>query len=201
MPVDESGRLVAGSVVLTDRREKEVEFFNFGGTVERITTESALVYAFDSPAPILGLTAAGNTVSDQLAFETEGILGELEEQYEERYGRAFPKRLAEIDPVSLYVAIVNSILTRYEEAPRLEEAFHGLYDALREEKSRLQRRRVCGQGVSRWQRSLSWRTFEGWRQGQRWRLAPPRDNGASEGPRARASLRLDLRLGRCQACR
>lgn len=138
VPVEESGRLLPGSAALKDRHGKEVEFFTFGGTVDHAKTESAVVYVFDSPAPILEFAAAEETVSDQFAYEAEGTLGELEEQYDERWGRGFDHRLAEIEPLSLYIAILDAILSRYEKAPCLEKAFHTLYDALSLEKRMLQ---------------------------------------------------------------
>jgi hypothetical protein len=136
-PVNESGGICAGPVILTDRYDKQVEFFTFGGSVDSFAGVHTLVYAFRSPAPILEFTSPEETVSDQLACEAEGILAELEERWEEQYDKGFAERLTEIEPTTLYVAILNTVLLRYQGAPALQEAFRTLYAALEKEKRHL----------------------------------------------------------------
>jgi hypothetical protein len=137
VPVEESGRVCPGPVSLFDRAEREVEFFTFGATVEVVSNPSALFYAFHSPAPILELTSPGETIVDQLAYEAQGVLARMEERWDERYDSGFAERLTEIAPDSLYVAILDSILLRYQAAPALQRAFPVLYAALEKEKKHL----------------------------------------------------------------
>jgi hypothetical protein len=124
-------------VILADRYEKEVEFFTFGGSVDMIPNSSALIYLFESTAPILELTSLGKTVVNQLAYEAQEIIGRMEEQWEEQHSRGFPERLTEIEPCSLYIAILNTILLRYEGAQALEEVYHALHSTVENERERL----------------------------------------------------------------
>jgi hypothetical protein len=137
VPVSESGHICPGPVALTDRRDKRVVFFTFGGTVEVISDPSVLIYTFNSVAPILELTMPRETVSDHLAYEAEVILAELEERWDEHYDTGFAERLAEIDPATLYVAILNTILQRYRGALALEQAYSAFYAAIEKEKAYL----------------------------------------------------------------
>ena len=141
-PVEESGRICPAPLTLYDRHDKEVEFFTFGGTVDSTLHPDGLFYMFSSPAPILELVPPKETVPDQLAYEAEGILGELEEAWQEQYGEGFAGRLTEVEPLTLYCAILNAILLRYQAAPALQEAYHTLYAALQKEKKHL-----IGQGL------------------------------------------------------
>jgi hypothetical protein len=135
--VDESGPICPGPVILHDRFEKEVEFFTFGGTIDVVSNPSALIYAFRSSAPILELVSPDGTVSDQLAYEAEGILARMEERWLEQYDEGFAARLTEIAPFSLYTAILNAIILRYQGEPALKTAFRTLYAALEQEKAHL----------------------------------------------------------------
>lgn len=70
----------AGLITLRDRSDKRVDFFTFGGTLEETSAPGEIVYALRSPAPVLELTAHDETVPDQLASETELLMGEMEER-------------------------------------------------------------------------------------------------------------------------
>jgi hypothetical protein len=137
VPVEQSGRICPGPVVLLDRYDKEVEFFTLGGSVRRVPDSSALIYLFESNAPILELTPREKTVSDQLAYEAEEVLGRIEEQWDEHRDGGFAERLTEIDPFALYVSILDAILLRYGRAESLHNAHRTLHTALEEEKQRL----------------------------------------------------------------
>jgi len=140
VPVLESGHICPGLVVLTDRRDRRVEFFTFGGTVEVISDPSVLIYAFKSVAPILELVGPRETVSDHLAYEAEVILAELEERWDEQYDTGFAERLSEIDPATLYAATVNTVLQRYRGSAALQQAYSAFYAALEKEKGYLSAR-------------------------------------------------------------
>jgi hypothetical protein len=122
-----------GLVTLRDRSGKRVDFFVFGGTLEPVSGPGEMVYVLRSPAPVLELTAHDETVADQLASETESLMGEMEEGWgldEQGYER----RLAAAEPLQFYLGAVQAILLHYERAQVLEEAYHQLYDWLRREK-------------------------------------------------------------------
>jgi hypothetical protein len=134
VPVMDSGRICPGPVTLADRYEKEVEFFTFGGAVDVISNPTALVCLFTSAAPILELTAKANAVSDQLASEAEEIIGRVGEQWQEEYDEGFAERLIEVEPFSLYIAVLNTILLRYRATPALSETYPALHSALKKER-------------------------------------------------------------------
>lgn len=134
MPVKEADRVCPGPVILYDRYDKQVEFFTFGSSLEVILEPDILVYGFESRAPILELTASEETISDQLAYEAEALMAELEERWEEEHGAGFEQRLTEIDPLSLYVPILNAILLRYSDAHALRRAYRRFYEALKRER-------------------------------------------------------------------
>jgi hypothetical protein len=66
-PGPDSDRVCPGRVILSDRLDKGVEFFAFGGSLEVIPAPDAQVYVLHSPAPILALVAEEETVADLLA--------------------------------------------------------------------------------------------------------------------------------------
>ena len=57
----DSDRVCPGHVTLSDRSDKRVEFFTFGGSLEIISAPDANVYALHSPAPVLELSADAPT--------------------------------------------------------------------------------------------------------------------------------------------
>jgi hypothetical protein len=140
LPVLESGHFCPGLVVLTDRRDRRAEFFTFGGTVEVISDPNVLIYAFNSVAPILELVGPRETVSDHLAYESEVILAELEERWHEQHDTGFPERLAEIDPATLYAAILSTVVQRYRGSAALQQAYSAFYAALEKERQHLRAR-------------------------------------------------------------
>lgn len=139
LPIRGSIHVCPGRVVLRDRRDKGVSFFTFGGSLEAVSVPGETVYSLRSPAPILQVTENLESASDQLAFGTEELMGELQVKWgldEE----GFVRRLGQVDPFLFYVAALNSILARYEHDHTLQETFHGFYIALRTEKGWLMRR-------------------------------------------------------------
>ncbi|MGD9099327.1 MAG: hypothetical protein PVF45_02525 [Anaerolineae bacterium] len=135
-PFWESRHVCPGRVILRDRVDKRVEFFVFGGSLEATSVPSETVYSLRSPAPILELTEPPGSIPDQLASETEVVVGELEA----RWGlneEGFARRLAQVATPQFYLASLHSILARYKHSRALRETFHDLYDALLEEKCRL----------------------------------------------------------------
>lgn len=140
LPIKGSIHACPGRVVLRDRRDKRVSFFVFGGSLEAVSVPGETVYSLRSPAPILQITENLESVPDQLAFETEEHLGELQVKWgldEE----GFAKRRAQVDPLQFYLASLNSILARYEQDPALQETSQEFYLALRNEQRWLIERR------------------------------------------------------------
>lgn len=130
----DSDRVCPGRVILRDRFDKSVEFFTFGGSLEVISRPGEIVYSLRSPAPILELTAQSETVPDQLASETELLIGELQVRWR-LDEEGFDRRLGEVDPLRFYLATLRSILLHYERAQPLGKVYHEFYDALLQEKA------------------------------------------------------------------
>lgn len=128
-----SRRVFLGRVILCDRIDKRVEFFAFGGSLEATHIPGEMVYSLRSSAPVLRITGAPESIPDQLAFETEVVLGELEARWRPNED-GFARRLAQVDPLQFYLASLHSILARYEHSQALRETFHDLYNALLKEK-------------------------------------------------------------------
>jgi hypothetical protein len=140
LPIKASVHVCPGEVMLRDRTDKRVDFFVFGGSLEAVSVPGETVYSLRSPAPILWLTDDPETVPDQLASETQALIGELQV----RWGsdeEGFARRLAQVDPLQFYVATLQSILVRNErDHHALQEAFHEFYLALRKERGWLMER-------------------------------------------------------------
>lgn len=132
-PLESAGHVCPGTVTLEDRLGKQVEFFTFGGSLEMTLGSGEMVYSLRSPAPVLDLTMPEETVADQLAFETEELLGRIGVKWGENE-RGFNQRLAEVHPFQFYVTALGSILRHYEQGHVLEEAHHKFVAMLRRER-------------------------------------------------------------------
>jgi len=136
LPIKASMQVCPGEVMLRDRTDKRVDFFVFGGSLEAVSVPGETVYSLRSPAPILKLTDDPESVPDQLASETEALIGELQVRWGSNE-KGFARRLAQVDPLQFYVATLETILAHYEQDHTLQETFHEFYLALRNEKGRL----------------------------------------------------------------
>jgi hypothetical protein len=125
-----------GRAILSDRSKGCIEFYTFGGSLELIRGPDEVVVALRSPAPILELDPAEETVADQLACETEALLGKAEVAWGQDE-QGFNQRLAEMDPVQLYIAALCSILHQYSFCGSLRETYRECSEALLREKHRL----------------------------------------------------------------
>lgn len=133
-PGPDSDRVCPGRVILSDRFDKRVEFFIFGGSLEVISAPDAQVYALRSSAPVLELAAEEETAADQLAAEVESLLAEVEVQWgHDEHG--FNRRLAEMEPLQFYMSTLHSLLEQYEHSHPLEETYHELCGVLRQERA------------------------------------------------------------------
>ena len=128
-----SSRVCPGMVILHDRVDKRADFFVFGGSLEASFSPGETVYSLYSTAPILPVTEDGQGFSDQLAFETQAMIGRLQAGWG-AYDKAFEQRLAQVDPVELYLACLQSIWQRYEKAPALRHSFPRFYADLAQER-------------------------------------------------------------------
>jgi hypothetical protein len=122
---DESDKVAPGRIYIRSHRESEGTFYTFGGrlTVEPLAQETILTIS--STAPLLELTPRQETATNLLAAEAEVLLGKVEMAQ----GWSDPElmeHLTSVEPLALYLAILQSLSTSYEDA-----------DALRHRQSRL----------------------------------------------------------------
>ena len=132
-PSPELKRVCPGPITLHDRKEKRVDFFTFGGTLNVIFGSGEVVCSFRSPAPIIRVAAPPEDGPSRMAVEAEALIGEIHARWgveDEEYLR----RLAEVDPFQLYLAAVNSMLARFEAHPTLQEGDPELHLLLHAEK-------------------------------------------------------------------
>ncbi len=133
LPIEGSMHVCPGEVVLHDRTDKRVDFFIFGGSLEMVCVPGETVYSLRSPAPILKVTNSLESVPDQLASETEALIGEVQVKWGSNE-KGFAQRLVQVDPLEFYLAVLNSILVRYEQDHTLQETYDEFYRVLRKEK-------------------------------------------------------------------
>lgn len=135
-PTPDQDRVCLGRIILTDRLGEHQEFFSFGGSLAMNSGPEEKVYSLTSPAPILNLTEESETIPDQLAAEAEALAARIEAEWiPDDVG--FSCRLAELGPLRLYLATVQSTLAAYDHDHAFQQAYGALCDALRQEKARL----------------------------------------------------------------
>lgn len=125
--------LCIGRITLCERSDRRSAFFSFGGTLGAAVQEQVTVFEIRSPAPILGVTSPPQAVSAQLAAETEALLAEAEARWEPDDQR-FLRRLAQLDPLRCYQAVLRSLHSRYEQAAALRQSLQPLYEIIHRER-------------------------------------------------------------------
>jgi hypothetical protein len=127
-------------IILNDRSgKKDAKFLTYGGRLEAIYTRHETVFTLRTPAPLLDLTARGLTIAEELAVETERLLGALQVEWG-RDDEGFARQVAQVDPMELYGATIHSLVDECEalEAHHCSEAYLLM---LREEQAWLERHR------------------------------------------------------------
>jgi hypothetical protein len=140
-PRPASDRVCPCRVILADRFDQRVEFFTFGGSMEMTQWPNELVYTLRSPAPVLEIRGQEDSTPDQLAFETEALLSREAARWG-RDDRGFEQRLAQAEPLQLYIAVLHFLLLRHKQFEAMEIVYPDLDDALFRE-----RRWLRGQGL------------------------------------------------------
>jgi hypothetical protein len=125
-------RVTVCEIKLTDRLNKAVEFFTFGGFLEVLTLAEETIYSLRSPAPIIFLTPVVDTPSDQLVSEVQVQLNALRAQWGARESE-FEQRLDATSPQVLYEAALHSLLEKYAHSHALHDTFAPFYKMLTQE--------------------------------------------------------------------
>jgi hypothetical protein len=118
---------------LTDRYDKRVDFFTFGGHLETVTQPDERIIILRSPVPILEIFNDLTCISDQLAFEAEGLLARMHARWT-KDDEGFARRLGQAEPLEFYLASLNEIMGRYEHHRDLRSSWPGFYSKLVAEK-------------------------------------------------------------------
>jgi hypothetical protein len=125
-------------VILDDRMGgRAAKFFTYGGLLEAIYARHEAVFTLRTPVPLLDLTTARMTISEELAVETERLLATLQAEWG-RDDEGFARRLALIDPVKLYRATIHSLIDECE-AAGVQHCSDAFLPMLREERAWLAR--------------------------------------------------------------
>jgi len=132
-----SRQVCTGRVILQDRRDKEVEFFTFGGSIESVSVPGETVYSLRSTAPILQLTDEGESIPNLLAAETEVLIAKQRVRWRAD-DEGFGMQLAQVGPLQFYVATVSSLLACAEQTSVLPNEIAELYTVLCKERSWLE---------------------------------------------------------------
>ena len=71
-------RVAPGAVIVTDRHDKQLSFFTYGGSIECVVVPDESIYSLRSSAPVLPLRGRlGEDLAEQLAAETEALFARI----------------------------------------------------------------------------------------------------------------------------
>jgi len=98
-----------GQIIIHSQQEREVTFYNFGGSLESEALAGETVYSLRSAAPVLELVPERKTIADLLADETEGLYARAEAQ-QQLSSQQLLHRLVKVGPEAVYLAILQSLL-------------------------------------------------------------------------------------------
>lgn len=132
--VDDARHVRLGDVDIWDWNEDWHGFFTFGGLLEGVSDPDMVVYTLRSSAPILELRTPAESVPDKLASRVQALIGEIEVAWGDD-DEGFALRLAQLDPLQLYVAAINSILSGQEGSRALHTTLADFHNALHREKA------------------------------------------------------------------
>jgi len=110
-------QLAPGLITISDRVEKKIEAFSFGGllTIQSFPEKTSSLII--SPAPILRLEPDNiTTMAELLAEEMIKLLAVSKAEYLPK-NKDFETRLASIPPLQLYIASLRSIMNIYGKIP------------------------------------------------------------------------------------
>jgi len=125
-------RVCPGRITLCDRDDRRAVFFSFGGSLEAIVAPEVAIYEVRSPVPILGITVFESPASEQLAGEVEAVMAEVETKWGS--DKEFSRRLAQIEPLDFYLAVLQSLHSRFEHSRALQESSRNLYNTIHRER-------------------------------------------------------------------
>jgi hypothetical protein len=113
-------QVVLGDVIMRDRKDKVVEAFTFGGTLEIEQAEVCTHCSLTSPVPIIDLRDE-KLVIQMLAEETKALIARRRADFEPD-NEEFEKQLQRADVKQLYFGILKSLEAKFRTLPKSEQA-------------------------------------------------------------------------------
>jgi hypothetical protein len=103
-----------GHIIISDRYEKKIDAFTFGGNLEISQYDTHVHCSISSPAPIIPLI---NVTSSEMLFVSafEALLARLRTNYDSDID--FEKKFIDIDPILLFTTGLVTIKDRLEDLP------------------------------------------------------------------------------------
>lgn len=132
---DQSSQLAAGMIIITDRKNKHIDGFLFGGRMEVEVTKSCSHIKISSPAPIMVRESDSPEIT--LLIEESCILLARRYAVWAEKPEELEKKLSSIEPLKLYAAFLLSIQKNLKELPPSEDetllkTLHIIHEELRE---------------------------------------------------------------------
>lgn len=123
---EERYRACAGHVSLQDHKNKVVETFTFGGDLQIMSEKDRTMCILSSSAPIVEVLpeplTRGPSVHMMLVEEVEALIAQRRAAWDREHAPAtFDRRLAATDPLSLYVACLETLNEKYAHFPHEAE--------------------------------------------------------------------------------
>jgi len=115
----ESYQVAPGMIIITDRKDKKVEAFTFGGTLIIDSGKDGTTCTIQSDAPILEVDAHQPALM-KLVEEVEIVLAKARANWIEEM-ETFETMLAEIPPSLLFSAILESLIKQFQHVTPAEE--------------------------------------------------------------------------------
>jgi hypothetical protein len=110
-------RVITGRIFITDRKQKRVEAFSFGGHLEIGGDDTRTVCALESPAPIFPLFTIYD-LSTWFVSEVEVLMAQRRAHWDPKQPHLFDKRLAAASPFLLYLSCLQAIQDRFKKNPQ-----------------------------------------------------------------------------------
>jgi len=105
-------QICAGLVQIIDLKDKTEEALSFGGRLRIESHDSYTACILESSAPILEITGA-NPIIRKFVDEIEILFAERRAEWASKE-EIFERRFIQADPLELYIAVLNSLIHKYE---------------------------------------------------------------------------------------
>jgi hypothetical protein len=131
-PTNFQHQVCVGDIQLVDRKNKSVDLFMFGGSLDAAEHTAETIYSLTSSAPIVLLVS--NTASVQDQFVAEVLLEFSTLHARSRWSESeFKHQLAALEPFTLYSGVVHDLWRKYSSSNVMQRTSPVLYRMLAHE--------------------------------------------------------------------